>query len=126
MPTFIILKNRAEVARIQGADKAALTAAVEKHCRDVKRAVGYGGKGYTLGSEMATGDKKKVYVRNAQVVEGLPWGPWIWGGLSMAACTVGLYVVSLLSLDPVKAAEESRFNQGQQEDGRPVGRKLGM
>ncbi|RPB09495.1 hypothetical protein P167DRAFT_548130 [Morchella conica CCBAS932] len=147
MPTFLIFKNRQEVARIQGADVRGLTTAVEKYAAEAKSAAttfATSGKGYTLGSSSSSssssasasssataaaggvggvggGAKPARYVRDGQVVAGAPVGAQMRGWVNAAVVFFGLYFMSLFSLDPVSAAEESPFNVNRKDKG-PVAR----
>ncbi|KAH0607444.1 uncharacterized protein H6S33_002478 [Morchella sextelata] len=121
MPTFLIFKNRQEVARVQGADVRGLTTAVEKYAAEAKSAAATfatSGKGYTLGSSSASAAAKKpAYVRDGQVVAGVPVGAQMRGWVNAAVVFLGLYFMSLFSLDPVTAAEESPFNVNRKDKG---------
>lgn len=114
MPTFLIFKNRQEVARIQGADVRGLTTAVEKYAAEAKSAAATfatSGKGYTLGSgsgsstpssssssAAAAGGAKPAYVRDGQVVAGVPVGAQMRGWVNAAVVFFGLYFMSLFSV----------------------------
>lgn len=113
MPTFLIFKNRQEVARIQGADVRGLTTAVEKYAAEAKSAAATfatSGKGYTLGSSSgsstpsssssaaAAGGAKPAYVRDGQVVAGVPVGAQMRGWVNAAVVFFGLYFMSLFSV----------------------------
>lgn len=130
MPTFLILKNRVEVARVQGADPRSLTSAVEKYAGEAKSAgatFATSGKGYTLGSTAATtttaagaaaaagagvgaGSAGARYVRNGQVLDSMPVPARLRGFFNAFVVFVGLYLTSLFSLDAIPAAENSPFN----------------
>lgn len=120
MPTFLILKNRVEVARVQGADPRSLTSAVEKYASEAKSAgatFATSGKGYTLGSAAAAtataaaaGPAAAKYVRNGQVLSNVPFPARLRGFFNAFVVFVGLYLTSLFSLDAIPAAENSPFN----------------
>ncbi|KAI5846292.1 thioredoxin-like protein [Morchella snyderi] len=142
MPTFLIFKNRQEVARVQGADVRGLTTAVEKYAAEAKSAAATfatSGKGYTLGSSSgppsssspssaaagagagasaaAGAAAKPAYVRDGQFVAGVPLGAQMRGWANAAVVFFGLYFMSLFSLDPVTAAEQSAFNANRKDKG---------
>lgn len=120
MPTFLILKNRVEVARVQGADPRSLTSAVEKYASEAKSAgatFATSGKGHTLGSTAAAaaaaatrGPAAAKYVRNGQVLNSVPVPARLRGFFNALVVFVGLYLTSLFSLDAIPAAENSPFN----------------
>lgn len=119
MPTFLIFKNRSEVARVQGADARGLTSAVEKYAAEAKSAAATfasSGKGYTLGSSSASASAAAApaaaarYVRSGQILDSLPVGARLRGVLNAVVVFIGLYLTSLFSLDPIPAAESSSFN----------------
>lgn len=118
MPTFLILKNRVEVARVQGADPRSLTSAVEKYASEAKSAgatFATSGKGHTLGSAAAAataaaGPAAAKYVRNGQVLSNVPFPARLRGFFNAFVVFVGLYLTSLFSLDAIPAAENSPFN----------------
>lgn len=116
MPTFLIFKNRAEVARVQGADVRGLTSAVEKYAAEAKSAAATfasSGKGYTLGASSASAAARPAvprYVRGGQMLDNLPVGAAMRRFLNALVVLIGLYLVSLLSLDAIPAAESSSFN----------------
>lgn len=99
MPTFIILKNRSEAARIQGADVRALTTAIEKYAAEGKAAAvtfASSGKGYTLGA--APTPQARKYVSNGKMLDSVPLGAWIYGFFKAVVMFIGLYIMSLLSV----------------------------
>lgn len=123
MPTFLILKNRVEVARVQGADPRSLTSAVEKYAGEAKSAgatFATSGKGYTLGSTAAAaaaagagagaGPAAARYIHNGQVLDSLPVPARLRSFFNALVVFVGLYLISLFSLDAIPAAENSPFN----------------
>jgi len=121
MPTFVILRNRSEVDRIQGADRSALTAAVERHVKLAKPAAGFAtsGKGYKLGSGSDSGGSSsaaksgaaagRTYLRNGQVTSGPPFTAVIQQFFRAVVAFFGLYVFSFFSIDPIEAAANSPF-----------------
>jgi thioredoxin 1 len=131
MPTFIVLKKGAEADRIQGADRDKLTASVERFARDAKSTV-IQGKGYTLGgSSSGRSAAPPAFVRDGVVTNSLPAGHRITGFIDTCVMFLGLYIVSLFSLDAMAAAEASGFgvsgatrNRGVGGIG-PSGRRLG-
>lgn len=128
MPTFLIFKSGSVIETIQGANPPALTAAVEKAVKlagNVAPGASFKTPGRTLGGPQTSGGR------------GARGG---WGTISSRLTPFnilntiltffGLYIVSLFSFDPFKAAENSDFNvhkpKGQtfnrdQPSGRPVG-----
>lgn len=124
MPTFLILKNRVEVARVQGADPRSLTSAVEKYAAEAKSAgatFASSGKGYTLGSAAAAATAATAgtaaadpapakYVRNGQMLAAVPAPARLRSFFNALVVFVGLYLTSLFSLDAIPAAENSPFN----------------
>lgn len=128
MPTFLVFTNGRETARIRGADAGGLTSAVTAAAKSAKPAVGQGVK---LGGAPST--PKPVFVRNGTLAATAPLGNRIGGLVDTIIRFVVLYVVSLFSIDGIKAAEESRFSVrggggsggGGGGGGGPGGRKLG-
>lgn len=137
MPTFVIVKNRSEVNRVQGADREALTAAVERYVRDVKPIDGFAnsGKGYTLGSAPAASSSAPfkraapAYVRNGEVSRGLPFTVSLGNIGNQLVRFFGLYFASFFSVDPIPSAAASSFALGNVAGRGPTaprtGRRLG-
>lgn len=132
MPTFIILVNNKEVARIQGADSRALTNAVEKHCTGVSKSAYASTGGQKLGSAPVGG-----YVKDGTMGRKparIAAGNWVDTLIRFMA----LYLVSLFAIDARGAAEKSSYRTGDRTlngngggsgrpggPGGPGGRKLG-
>ncbi|TGZ85468.1 thioredoxin-domain-containing protein [Ascodesmis nigricans] len=135
MPTFVIIKNRSEVDRIQGADRSALTAAVERHVKDIKPTDGFAnvGKGYTLGSSPSSPPPPtasgRVYMRNGEITSNLPLGVSLGHLGNTVTRFLALYLTSLFSIDPIPSAASSPYAVGGRAQGpaapRP-GRRLGQ
>ncbi|KAA8914655.1 thioredoxin-like protein [Sphaerosporella brunnea] len=133
MPTFVILTSGAETARIQGADRAALTSAVEAAMKSAKP-VYSAGPGHTLGAAPKAPPR---WVRDDGSVSGTPPAAHRVGGwVETLVAFVALYLVSLFSIDAISAAEQSGFavrDAGSGGSGRggpggpggPGGRRLG-
>jgi thioredoxin 1 len=126
MPTFVILKNGKEADRIQGADRAALTAAVGRAVKDARKVTGFAGagKGYTLGGSASPAPPRAA----AAAARGGSAG-WMGGAgkLNVDAVVrfVALYGVSLFSLDAIKSAAECRFAVQTEGPGTQAGRRMG-
>ncbi|EGZ76609.1 thioredoxin-domain-containing protein [Neurospora tetrasperma FGSC 2509] len=108
MPTFLILHNGSVIETIQGANPPALTAAVDKAVKLASGAAGGGAvfktAGHRLGGSGVAGSRPGTSVAR----------PFKWDVNSLIKTIVafiGLYVTSLFSLDPYKAAESSPFNK---------------
>ena len=121
MPTFLILKGSAVKETVRGANATALRTAVLSAAADAakgpaKASAGFSGKGQTLGSESAAGggsasrsvrapvmpDMGAMLSSPAQFSQGR--------GLPQTIVRfLGLYLTTLFSLEPVRAAEESPF-----------------
>ncbi|KUI74510.1 Thioredoxin-like protein [Cytospora mali] len=101
MPTFMIFKNGSAIETIQGANPQALTAAVEKAVKlaGPTTGAGFSAPGRTLG---AGGQPRQSLQRP------LKWD--LNNFLNAIINFIGLYFVSLFSLDPYKAAENSKYN----------------
>ncbi|ROW16474.1 hypothetical protein VPNG_02902 [Cytospora leucostoma] len=101
MPTFIIFKNGSAIETIQGANPPALTAAVEKAVKlaGPTAGAGFSAPGRTLG---AGGQQRQSLQRP------LKWD--LNNFLNAIINFIGLYFVSLFSLDPYQAAANSRYN----------------
>jgi len=129
MPTFLVLTNGRETARVLGADAAGLTTAVTSAVRTAKPSVT--GGGVKLG-----GAAKPVFVRNGSLADTAPLGHRVARWADAVVRFVVLYVVSLFSIDALRAAEGSRFSVrggggggsgggGGGGPGGPGGRRLG-
>lgn len=111
MPTFLVIKSSSVVDTLRGANPSALTAAVRKAANDAASGPGATGavfqtKGRTLGSasEPSRPANESAFAGLQRLVVGS-------GGLGDAVVRfVALYVISLLSFDAFKAAEDSAFN----------------
>ncbi|KAK3355302.1 thioredoxin-like protein [Neurospora tetraspora] len=108
MPTFLILHNGSVIDTIQGANPPSLTAAVDKAVKLAGGAAGGGAvfktAGHRLGGSGAAGSRPGTSVAR----------PWKWDLNSLIKTIIafiGLYITSLFSLDPYKAAENSPFNK---------------
>jgi thioredoxin 1 len=98
MPTFLILHNSAVINTLRGADPRALTVAVEAA---VKLAGSGPGAGFDRQGRVLGGEGR------ASTAAGLARGQGLFDGI---VAFLGLYVTSLFSLDPYRAAEASPFN----------------
>ncbi len=97
MPTFKIFRSGSVIETIQGADVRGLTAAVEKAVKLAGTAAApvYSSAGRTLGGAPRTSTHK----------------PFNFKGIIDTIITfLGLYFISLFSLDGYAAAEKSPFN----------------
>ncbi|CCC07721.1 hypothetical protein SMAC4_01288 [Sordaria macrospora] len=108
MPTFLILHNGSVIETIQGANPPALTGAVDKAVKLAGGAAGGGAvfktTGHRLGGSGVSGSRPGTSVAR----------PWKWDIKNLINATIafiGLYITSLFSLDPYKAAENSPFNK---------------
>ncbi|KAL2117766.1 hypothetical protein VTJ04DRAFT_7426 [Mycothermus thermophilus] len=104
MPTFIVLRSGTVIDTIQGANPPALTAAVDKAVKLAGPGGGsaFSGTGHRLGGTPVSRPSASV---------GRSSGSWDLASLWQAIVTFfGLYLYSLFSLDPYKAAENSPFN----------------
>ncbi|KAK3693688.1 thioredoxin-like protein [Podospora appendiculata] len=107
MPTFLILHNGAVINTIQGANPPALAAAVDKA---VKLAGPGSGPVFTTAGKRLGGEG----VAGAAASRTSLGRPMKWDLNSLISTIIsffGLYFISLFSLDPYKAAENSRFNK---------------
>ncbi|KAL8290892.1 hypothetical protein RB597_008924 [Gaeumannomyces tritici] len=107
MPTFLILRNGTVIDTIRGANPPALTAAVEKA---VKLAGPGGGSGsvFSSGGQRLGGGPAGGASRPQQLQRPLNWD--INSLINNIIVFLGLYFVSLFSLDPYKSAEASKYN----------------
>ncbi|TPX12175.1 uncharacterized protein E0L32_007061 [Thyridium curvatum] len=103
MPTFLILHNGAVIETVQGANPMALNNAVEKAVKLAGTSVpgaGFATPGRTLGGAP----------RGSRQSLGRPVA-WDLNNLINTIVTFfGLYVTSLISLDPYQSAQNSRYN----------------
>ncbi|KAI1293434.1 mitochondrial small ribosomal subunit Rsm22-domain-containing protein [Xylaria venustula] len=113
MPTFLVFKSGSVIETIKGANPPALTAAVEKAVKlagTTAPGASFAIPGRTLGGGSGSGSGTASSRRSGVL------GPRSWASFSPfnffnALLTFfGLYIVSLLSFDPYKAAERSDFN----------------
>lgn len=117
MPTFLILKGTTTVETVRGADASALRTAVLSAAASAakgpaKSSASFSGKGQALGSSGSTGPGRTVQGPTVDF-GALAASPAAFsqgrGGANMVVRFLGLYVTSLLSLEPCRAAEESGF-----------------
>ncbi|KAG6367635.1 hypothetical protein INS49_001828 [Diaporthe citri] len=103
MPTFMIFKNGSAIDTIQGANPPALTAAVEKAVKLAGPTTGGGFNvpGRTLGGSGPAQSRESLR-------RPIKWD--LNNFLNAIINFFGLYLVSLFSFDPYKAAETSRYN----------------
>ena len=101
MPTFLIFRNGSIHATIKGADPRGLTTAVEAASKLASKPSPLSGPGHTLGGTPA-GAKPRALRQ--------PWNFSLKGIIDAIIGFLGLYLISLLSLNPYKAAQESAFN----------------
>ncbi|KAK3330652.1 thioredoxin-like protein [Apodospora peruviana] len=108
MPTFLILRNGSVIDTIQGASPPALSAAVEKAVKlaGVGPSGGqvFGTPGQRLGGSRVTGP-----TAGSAMARRMNWD--LNNFINMIISFLGLYFVSLFSLDPYKSAEDSRYNK---------------
>ncbi|KAJ2893220.1 Thioredoxin-like protein [Zalerion maritima] len=135
MPTFKILHYGTVKETVQGASPSALNSAVEKAVKLAGPGPGpgaaaggassFGGAGRKLGGNPVSAPPRSVAGR--PVGGGPAGGGAAWYSparfFRLIRAFVGLYFVSLFSLDPYKAAEASAFNVngGREETPRTVG-----
>jgi thioredoxin 1 len=108
MPTFVILTSGSESARVQGADRAALTAAVEKAVKAAKP-VYSSGLGHTLGSAPSAPKVVPRWVKEGNVGATPPVTVGVGDWLDTVVAFVALYLYTLFSIDAIGAAEQSGF-----------------
>ncbi|EMC98426.1 hypothetical protein BAUCODRAFT_66198 [Baudoinia panamericana UAMH 10762] len=134
MPTFLILKGSSVKETVRGANATALRTAVLSAAADAARgpaksAATFSGKGQTLGASSSDGNAG-VASRNVSA----PTMPNVGAMLSSPAQFaqgrglpqtivrfLGLYLTTLFSLEPEKAAQESPFAVKSQGGGTRVG-----
>ena len=113
MPTFLIFKNGTVSNTLRGANPAALRSAVMTASADAARgpakaSASFASKGHVLGSEKSASTSTPSS-RSSGVV-GAPIGQWSLAGLmDTVGRFFGLYVTTLLSLDPKAVAEVSPY-----------------
>ncbi|KAK3372379.1 thioredoxin-like protein [Podospora didyma] len=108
MPTFLIFHNGSVINTIQGANPPALSSAVE---RAVKLAGAGAAPGVVFGTpgQRLGGTGLAAPGRTTSVARTMAWD--LNNLINTIIAFFGLYFVSLLSLDPYKAAENSPFNK---------------
>ena len=119
MPTFLILKGTSVVETVRGANPTALRTAVLSAAANAARgpaksSASFSGMGNTLGSETGTpGGGSRTVSAPAVDFSALVASPAAFSqGRGLPNTVVrflGLYVSTLFSLEPVKAAQESPF-----------------
>ncbi|KAI1275486.1 thioredoxin-like protein [Xylaria sp. FL0933] len=114
MPTFLVFKSGSVIETIKGANPPALTAAVEKAVKLAGTAApgaSFAMPGRTLGGGGGGSTTAPTRRSGARTLGGRSWRRFSFFNFANALLTFfGLYVVSLLSFDPYKAAERSDFN----------------
>ena len=115
MPTFIILHNGKEVARIRGADHGGLSREVDKWVDEAggTKKGGFQGGGQVLGSTSTTAQTHTLppapppprYIRNGSPTDSVPLDIQIWAFLDWLVMVLVLYLTSLFTLDPFGACE---------------------
>jgi len=112
MPTFLVIKSSSVVDTLRGANPSALTAAVRKAANDAASTPG-GAPGaifQTRGRKLGSASDPSGAVVDESGLAGLQRRLVGSGGLVDGVVRfVALYVISLLSFDAFKAAEESAF-----------------
>lgn len=117
MPTFLVLKGTSVVETVRGADpsklrQAILSAAASAAKSPAKSSASFTGKGTTLGSSSAPSAGRTIQAPSIDF-SALAASPAAFSqGRGLPSTVVrflGLYVTSLISLEPSKAAEESPF-----------------
>ncbi|KAK4184597.1 hypothetical protein QBC35DRAFT_517484 [Podospora australis] len=112
MPTFLVLHNGSVVNTIQGANPPGLTAAVEKAVKLAGPGVGSGASfagtaGQRLGGS-SVGGGRTTGATGGSLARPVSWD--LNNLVNLLVNFFGLYFVSLFSLDPYKAAENSPYN----------------
>ncbi|KAL1842755.1 hypothetical protein VTJ49DRAFT_4240 [Mycothermus thermophilus] len=107
MPTFIVLRSGSVIDTIQGANPPALTAAVDKAVKLARPGGGssFSGSGHRLGGTPVARPSANAAAGRLSVPRDLRS---LWQAI-VAFC--GLYLWTLFSIDPYKAAENSPFNR---------------
>ncbi|KAK3996404.1 thioredoxin-like protein [Cladorrhinum sp. PSN332] len=108
MPTFLVFNNSSVINTIQGANPPALTAAVEKAIKLAGAGGGssFGTAGQRLGGVPLGGQRVGG---GGSVARPVQWD--LNNLINMIWTFFGLYLTSLFSLDPYKAAENSQYNK---------------
>ena len=118
MPTFLILKGKSVVETVRGANPTALRTAVLSAAANAakspaKSSASFSGKGQALGSGSGTASASRTVSAPAIDFGALFASPAAFAqGRGVASAIVrfiGLYITTLLSLEPARAAEESPF-----------------
>ncbi|RYP91119.1 hypothetical protein DL770_002775 [Monosporascus sp. CRB-9-2] len=111
MPTFIIFKGSSELHRVRGADSRSLTDAVEKAVKLAGTSApgaSFQTPGRTLGGDGGSAPSARA---GARALGGRGRTSFsMFNFLNAILTFFGLYIVSLFSFDPYKAAENSDFN----------------
>ncbi|KAI0423146.1 thioredoxin-like protein [Xylaria grammica] len=116
MPTFLIFKSGSVIETIRGANPPSLTAAVEKAVKLASTAApgaSFSMPGRTLGGSSSGSGSGATPTRRSgnNTLSGRPWASFSpFNFINSLLTFFGLYIVSLLSFDPYKAAERSDFN----------------
>ncbi|KAI3335509.1 thioredoxin-like protein [Ustulina deusta] len=114
MPTFLIFKSGSVIETIRGANPPALTAAVEKAVKLAGAAApgaSFAIPGRTLGGGGSSSGAVSARRGGTSTLGGRSWTSFSpFNFINSLLTFFGLYVVSLLSFDPYKAAERSDFN----------------
>lgn len=133
MPTFLVLKGSTVVNTVRGANPSALRAAILSAAASAAKAPGkasasFSGKGQALGGAGSDGlpprtanssfaaprlDLSALLASPASFAQGR-------GYAASIVRFVGLYLTTLLSLDPTKAAQESPFAMKKAKTGRSL------
>jgi hypothetical protein len=118
MPTFLILKGTSVVETVRGANPTALRTAVLSAAANAakgpaKSSASFSGKGQSLGSGSGTASASRTVSAPAIDFSALFASPAAFAqGRGIASAIVrfiGLYITTLFSLEPARAAEESPF-----------------
>ncbi|KAK4117774.1 thioredoxin-domain-containing protein [Canariomyces notabilis] len=109
MPTFLVLRNGSVIDTIQGANPPALTAAVEKAVKLAGPGAGAAGAVFSSPGHKLGGSGVTLGGARPSALMTARWS--LKGVLDALVAFFGLYFVSLFSLDPYKAAENSPFNK---------------
>ncbi|GAP88035.1 putative thioredoxin-like protein [Rosellinia necatrix] len=106
MPTFLVFKSGAVIETIRGANRPALTTAVDNAVKLAGAAApgaSFAIPGRTLGGSSSSSSNSSGGVSRSRSAFGASF-------INTLLTFFGLYLVSLLSFDPYKAAERSDFN----------------
>ena len=118
MPTFLVLKGTSVIETIRGANPTALRTAVLSAAANAakgpaKSTASFQGKGQKIGSTSSMDSRSRSVGAPSLDVRALIASPAAFsqgpGWASAVIRFVGLYLTTLLSLEPAKAAEESAF-----------------